>query len=64
MGSVLGPGSQVAADALLHPELVLLPLVATDSLGQAGSDRDFTGPGTLLGRGWTPASCQLGLLYL
>lgn len=36
MGSVWGPGSQVAADALLHPELVLLPLVATDSLGQAG----------------------------
>lgn len=31
MGSVLGPGSHVAADALLHPELVLLPLVATDS---------------------------------
>ena len=32
MGSVLGRGSQVDADTRIHPELVLLPLVATASL--------------------------------
>lgn len=58
-GLCLGPGSRVEADALLRPELVLLPLVATASLPgrvRQGLHQPWHPPW----QGLTPASCQLG----